>query len=144
MRKLAILAAGFAVVVAILMASGFRLQRGGSGWPAFVARTNDDALEADRAQQREVNAASSPAAAFPAAAAASAAQAGAPNAPDAPVAPIAPTAPIAPAAPVSPVGSAWSDFRGPDRDGRYTAAPIRTTWPAEGLPRLWRQPVGGG
>ncbi len=24
------------------------------------------------------------------------------------------------------------------------SAPIRTAWPREGLPRLWKQPVGGG
>ena len=41
-------------------------------------------------------------------------------------------------------GSTWSDFRGPNRDGRYTATPIRTTWPREGLRRLWKQPVGAG
>jgi outer membrane protein assembly factor BamB len=38
----------------------------------------------------------------------------------------------------------WSDFRGPDRLGRYEQAPIRTTWPSNGLPRVWKQPVGGG
>ena len=38
----------------------------------------------------------------------------------------------------------WTDFRGPNRDGRYTATPIRTTWPREGLRRLWKQPVGAG
>jgi outer membrane protein assembly factor BamB len=41
-------------------------------------------------------------------------------------------------------GANWTDFRGPDRSGRYTATPIRTTWPREGLPLLWKQPVGGG
>ena len=40
--------------------------------------------------------------------------------------------------------SYWTDFRGPARDGRYDEAPIRTTWPAEGLPLLWKQPIGGG
>jgi outer membrane protein assembly factor BamB len=38
----------------------------------------------------------------------------------------------------------WTDFRGPRRDGRYKQTPIRTNWPAGGLPRLWRQPIGGG
>jgi outer membrane protein assembly factor BamB len=38
----------------------------------------------------------------------------------------------------------WTDFRGPKRDGRYDQAPIRTDWPAKGLPLLWRQPIGGG
>lgn len=38
----------------------------------------------------------------------------------------------------------WTDFRGPTRDGRYDEVAIRTSWPTEGLPRLWKQPVGGG
>ena len=37
----------------------------------------------------------------------------------------------------------WPAFRGAARDGRYRH-PIRTDWPADGLPRLWQQPVGGG
>jgi len=40
--------------------------------------------------------------------------------------------------------SYWTDFRGPNRDGRYDREPIRTDWPANGLPLLWRQPIGGG
>jgi len=47
--------------------------------------------------------------------------------------------------PAAETGSAyWTDFRGPQRDGRYEEAPIRTDWPPEGLPLAWRQPVGGG
>ncbi len=42
------------------------------------------------------------------------------------------------------LGAYWTDFRGPDRDGRYDEADILTSWPAEGLPMLWRQPIGGG
>jgi outer membrane protein assembly factor BamB len=38
----------------------------------------------------------------------------------------------------------WTDFRGPGRLGHYDQAPILTTWPAEGLKRLWKQPSGGG
>lgn len=38
----------------------------------------------------------------------------------------------------------WTDFRGPRRDGIYAEMPIRTQWPKEGLPALWKQPVGGG
>ena len=38
----------------------------------------------------------------------------------------------------------WTDFRGPMRDGRYTESPILTKWPAGGLRKLWKQPVGGG
>jgi outer membrane protein assembly factor BamB len=38
----------------------------------------------------------------------------------------------------------WTDFRGPRRDGHYEQTPIRTAWPAGGLPEIWRQTVGGG
>ena len=41
-------------------------------------------------------------------------------------------------------GDMWPGFRGPIRDGHYTAMPIRTNWPADGLRPLWRQPIGGG
>jgi outer membrane protein assembly factor BamB len=40
--------------------------------------------------------------------------------------------------------SYWTDFRGPHRDGVYSEAAISTDWPAEGPPRLWKQPIGGG
>lgn len=48
--------------------------------------------------------------------------------------------PVAPAAPPP----YWTDFRGPGRLGHYTEQPILLNWPASGLPRLWRQPVGAG
>jgi len=159
MRKLAVLLLGLVLVAGAFFAAGFRLQRGGSGWPSFVARSNDDVLEADRARQREMSSASSQAAtptqidavsAAPAFAQSTdrfgAAGSDAPGALDAPNAPSAPNAPGAPTAPIAPIapGSTWPDFRGADRDGRYTATPIRTNWPREGLPRLWKQPVGGG
>lgn len=38
----------------------------------------------------------------------------------------------------------WTGFRGPDRDGIYAQQPIATNWPSSGLPKLWRQPIGGG
>jgi outer membrane protein assembly factor BamB len=38
----------------------------------------------------------------------------------------------------------WTDFRGPNRAGVYDETEIETAWPAAGLPRLWKQPVGGG
>jgi outer membrane protein assembly factor BamB len=50
--------------------------------------------------------------------------------------------PVAPA--VRSTRSYWTNYRGPARDGRYDEAPIRTAWPAEGLPLLWKQPIGGG
>ena len=57
--------------------------------------------------------------------------------------------PAEPAERAEPVDSqvrqvpAWSDFRGPARDGHYRGA-IRTDWPAEGLTPLWKQPIGAG
>ncbi|HWP42041.1 MAG TPA: PQQ-binding-like beta-propeller repeat protein, partial [Blastocatellia bacterium] len=38
----------------------------------------------------------------------------------------------------------WTDYRGPNRDGRYDELRVLATWPASGPPELWRQPVGGG
>ena len=38
----------------------------------------------------------------------------------------------------------WTDFRGPNRDGRYEQMAIRTDWPAAGLEPVWSQPIGGG
>lgn len=59
-----------------------------------------------------------------------------------------PAPPEAPAEAAGPANSLdlayWTDFRGPARDGHYREQPVRTLWPAEGLPLLWRQPVGGG
>src|SRR5687767_3868706 len=40
--------------------------------------------------------------------------------------------------------SEWPDFRGPNRDGHYTARPILTAWPNAELKPIWKQPVGGG
>ena len=38
----------------------------------------------------------------------------------------------------------WTDFRGPNRDGRYTQRTIRVDWPGDGLTPEWHQPIGGG
>jgi len=38
----------------------------------------------------------------------------------------------------------WTDFRGPNRAGVYAETEIATAWPTARLPRLWKQPVGGG
>jgi outer membrane protein assembly factor BamB len=67
-------------------------------------------------------------------------------------------APVAPAAVADPALAAlnpnpgaartlapdWSDFRGPARDGHYTARPILTAWPNGELKPMWTQPIGGG
>jgi outer membrane protein assembly factor BamB len=38
----------------------------------------------------------------------------------------------------------WTNFRGPNRDGRYEERAVRVNWPAGGLQPMWKQPVGGG
>src|ERR1017187_10213017 len=49
------------------------------------------------------------------------------------------------APPVKPIKTAYrTDFRGPNRAGEYSESPINTEWPPAGLPRLWKQPIGGG
>jgi len=150
LRKLGFLAIPLVLVAAALFAAGYRVQRGGSGWPRFVVRSNAAALEADRAEQREMP---SPAAAqnpvVPGsrtiAADRSATQpttssdgSGTPN-----TAGAATPQNRANEKPAEP-GRDWTDFRGPNRDGRYDATPILTSWPRQGLRRLWKQPVGGG
>ncbi len=49
------------------------------------------------------------------------------------------------AQPAAPARAAyWTNFRGPRRDGKYDQTPVSTSWPANGLPVLWKQPVGIG
>jgi outer membrane protein assembly factor BamB len=38
----------------------------------------------------------------------------------------------------------WTNFRGPNRDGNYDEMPVMTQWPAQGLPLIWKQPIGQG
>ena len=38
----------------------------------------------------------------------------------------------------------WTNFRGPNRDGVYDEMAVSTNWPAQGLPLLWKEPVGVG
>jgi outer membrane protein assembly factor BamB len=66
------------------------------------------------------------------------------------------TAPAAASATGSPTGATdekasahagrnyWTNFRGPNRDGRYEEMEVLTAWPAQGPPLLWKQPVGIG
>ena len=127
------------VAGALYVFGGVRVALDGSGtWPRFVMRTPDyDALEADRASQQQRP--------LPAASDASAGSVQ-PQVPHAVVPGNAAGTSSAPAA--SSPGTAsrgyWPDFRGPNRDGRYLETAIRTDWPREGLPRLWRQPIGLG
>lgn len=41
-------------------------------------------------------------------------------------------------------GNYWTNYRGPNRDGRYEEVPVLTSWPAAGLTPIWKQPVGIG
>ena len=38
----------------------------------------------------------------------------------------------------------WTNFRGPNRDGRYDEMAVLTNWPASGLTPIWKQPIGVG
>jgi len=38
----------------------------------------------------------------------------------------------------------WTNFRGPNRDGRYDEIEVLKTWPAAGLAPIWKQPIGVG
>src|SRR6185436_17519809 len=48
------------------------------------------------------------------------------------------------AAPVAASRNSWTNFRGARRDGKYDEASVSTNWPANGLPVVWKQPVGLG
>ena len=66
------------------------------------------------------------------------------------------TAPGAPVNSASPTGTPnevasahatrnyWTNFRGPNRDGRYDEMEVSTSWPAQGPPLLWKEPIGLG
>jgi outer membrane protein assembly factor BamB len=138
MRKLR--AAGLVLLLLLvaagaLYALGWRLAVDGSGaWPVLSKAPNFDALDADRARHQQKASSTIAAPSGPASEDVPSAAPPAATPPDA--------APAAPRAPdLAPV---WSDFRGPHRDGRHTDGPIRTDWPADGLPRLWKQPIGLG
>jgi outer membrane protein assembly factor BamB len=55
------------------------------------------------------------------------------------------------ASPTTPTNAAahaarnyWTNFRGPNRDGRYDEMQVLTSWPSQGLPLVWKEPVGVG
>lgn len=138
LKKASIVAALIAVAAAALYQFvGVRLSVDGSGMvPRFVSRGPDyDALEADRARQKAL---AVPPSASPVA-----------DGPPEAEKPLdvegqgAEAIPAPGAVPADP-RPAWPDFRGPHRDGRYDAMPIRTDWPEGGLTQLWKQPIGLG
>lgn len=120
--------AGLALIGGVLYQFfGLRVGFGGAGRPRLMFLTTGSeqarAIEEHRAAQRTARGqAEAPAPAGPAA--------------PAPAVTVTPNAPAAPAY--------WTDFRGPNRDGRYAQMPVRTDWPENGLTPLWKQPVGGG
>lgn len=122
-----------------LLGAGYLYLFIGTGFTSgmFVRNPEADAhysaLERHRAQQREAAPGAAPEAAAPA------------------VEPVTDKVEAAPAvagnaAPAAAKSSpaVWTDFRGPGRAGLYSGGDIRTEWPSEGLPALWRQPSGGG
>jgi outer membrane protein assembly factor BamB len=139
-RVAAVVVVFLAIAVGVLYVRGVRIGFDGARIPRFLTTAPDyDALEADRARQREPLPASTPSTSAPDARLVPAAAAPPPQ-----VAGVPPSAVGAELQGSAPSHESWPDFRGPNRDGRYSEAAIRTDWPKEGLPRLWKQPVGLG
>ncbi len=116
------------------------MRRGGSG-------SHEDqytALERHRAEQQQQaaqNGAPAPAAgADQTTAAANPAQAGAANG----TAQGADAVNMSHAGDTKPARNYWTDFRGPNRDGRYEEKEVQIKWPEKGLPQMWKQPIGIG
>jgi outer membrane protein assembly factor BamB len=146
---LALVVAGAALLYQF---GGVRVAMDGSGmWPRFVSRgPNYDALEAHRARQRELPSAL-PGAVPVDPAVTGASSAVAPEVSErgsrgaaAPPLPEPAAEPTARTPATEQAISDWPDFRGPGRDGGYDATDIRIDWPSDGLPQLWKQPIGLG
>ncbi len=144
LKVMGLVAAAVGVTGALLYQFfGLRIVVYGGGSPrlAFVtpAGVQAEAIERDRQAKRadapvaDVTAPDTPVAPFPADAPASTADVTSPTSASSTASSTAPSA--------SPD---WADFRGPARDGHYTARPILTDWPNGELTLLWKQPVGGG
>lgn len=135
-RWVALAIVALVATAAVLYAFGLRVVLYGGGSPRlqFVESESvrTERIARDReAQRQRIAAAPQPV--------------DAPTASPAPAAPDAPAAAAAPAtAAAAPTAKYWTDFRGPNRDGEYRERAILTTWPADGLKPIWKQPVGGG
>jgi outer membrane protein assembly factor BamB len=149
LKRLAIAGAGVAAIAVGLRSAGYHIRMDGSGHPRLVrvidADALYDALERQRAAQRE----SAPAAAVTAPAdiaAAAAAPAASPIAAASATAATPPpsTLPVPPPPAGAALPGAWTDFRGPARDGVYRQRTLSATWPAGGPRLLWKQPIGEG
>jgi outer membrane protein assembly factor BamB len=146
-KKLGIAVVVVVVAFGVFRLTGMRFAVDGSGmWPRFWSRTpNYDELDADRAQQRRLPP-------LPAGDHTPDEAGGAESAPSVATVPESSRRPsdsasavlVPPAAGDGRARGYWPDFRGINRDGRYDEGDIRTDWPADGLPRLWKQPIGVG
>ncbi|NQW04925.1 MAG: PQQ-like beta-propeller repeat protein [Acidobacteria bacterium] len=127
LRASGMIVATAAVITAVLYQFfNLRVVVYGGGMPhlAFVttADTQAQAIERDRAAQR-----TDPVAEV--------------------IAAVSPTPDVTSAASAAPIPAAaadWSDFRGPARNGIYTARPIKTNWPNRELTPMWKRPIGAG
>jgi len=130
-RSRVFLVAAPLLLLILLGAGSFIAWRRSSGKEAHYA-----ALEQQRAEQR----AQALAEANSQAPAGAAAQPGAPAQPG--------TSPVAGTSTETASAHAgrnyWTNFRGPNRDGRYDEMAVLTQWPAQGLSVLWKQPAGLG
>jgi outer membrane protein assembly factor BamB len=134
------------IVLAALYLFGVRPGFDGTGWlPRFASTGPDyDALEADRARQRSAASPEARGAAVTEPTATVSAPGAAPS-PPSPALSAGQSAEGVPArAVVHAQRDAWTDYRGPNRDGKYIGAPIRTEWPRTGLPLIWKHPIGPG
>jgi len=113
-----------------------RVEMSGAGWKPFFSfndpSKDQDSLEKHRAEQRSAPVVT------PAESAPVVEDKEKPNSES------EPAAATAGLADKEAIGPAWTDFRGPNREGHYTGGRILTTWPSEGLKPLWKQPIGGG
>jgi hypothetical protein len=134
------------VLVILITVFGLRFELAGSGMRPMAyfgdREAHDAALEADRSQQPsgpvpDASAESRPVAVSDSPESVADAQPDPATAQEEEAESLVAAMPPVRAAP-------WPNFRGPNRDGQYTQSAIRTDWPADGLPRLWSQPIGGG
>jgi outer membrane protein assembly factor BamB len=126
---------------------GLRYLPDGSGRPGFGFVTAHDAQAAAiERHRREQRLAAEAGARASSSSSESSAAAGTAHTPEAALPGTGPEGPsaLASVGPAAAPSSYWTDFRGPNRDGRYTQQPVLRAWPAEGLRPMWKQPIGGG
>jgi outer membrane protein assembly factor BamB len=135
MRKKTRLAPKILATLGIVLLSGVYFQAFKAWRNSGTNEAQFTALEQHRAQQQAQAAQSSTTAAPQ-----SAAVAGQSPVPGQPGVPGASTD----AAAAHATRNYWTNFRGPNRDGRYDEMAVLTSWPASGLTPIWKQPIGVG